>query len=725
MAITRHTVCRVCHASCDLLVELSDDGPTKIVGNKNNATYAGYSCIKGREMPNYRTSADRLLHSVARQADGAHSPIAVDEAMDRIASQLDAIVKQYGPAAVACYSGTQSYQNLTANRFLRAFMNALGSPMFFDTTSIDQPGKLTAPYIHGMWLAGGYNCEEADAWLLVGNNPLVSMMGGFSVNPALNLRRAQARGMRLVVIDPRRTEVAAKADIHLQPRPGHSVPILAAMLKVILSEGLYDADFTAEHVEGIDRLKVAVDAFDPGPVAEAAGISSDDLVAAARIYGSSRRAGTNIGTGPNMSGHTTLVEYLGLSLMTICGHWRHAGEALPNPGAMVNPMPALAQAIPGGSARISGGIKMHVRGLAQTTGGLPTGALADEILLDDEAERIRALIVVGGNPVMAIPDQIKTIAAMKRLDLLVCIDPVLGATAGFADFVIAPKLSLETITTSALNEMLGSYAPGWGYMQPYAHWADPAASVPAGSDLIEEWEFFYGLAQRLGLSLTIPSLAYLPPLDAEHAYALDMANKPTSEALMERLFEGSPVPLANIRDRPGGDIFARAPVIVAPCALPADKRGRLNVGDDELLTELEAMAGEVYSDEAFPYSLISRRLHNIHNSAWHKAPNLAKREPHNAAYMHPSDLASMGLADGGPIEIISARASIEGFAVPSGDIRPGTVSMAHCWGDLPDTDDEAKRFGSSASRLIFNDRDFDPLTGMPRMSNIAVDVRPR
>jgi anaerobic selenocysteine-containing dehydrogenase len=710
------------------LVELSNGEPTKINGNKYNSTFAGYSCIKGREMASYRLSSDRLLHSVFKQPDGTHSSIAVEEAMDRISSHLDAIVKTYGPGAVACYSGTQSFQNQTAVQSAIAFMRTLGSPLYFDTFSIDQPGKGTAPAIHGRWPAGTYNCDEVDAWLLVGNNPLVSMIGGFSVNPAHQLHVAKARGMRLVVIDPRRTEVARKADLHLQSRPGYSAPILAAMLKIILSEGLYDADFVAEHVEGLDRLIATVDTFDARSVAEAAGISRDDLVAAARIYGSARRANVNVGTGPNMSGHCTLVEYLSMALMTVCGHRRRAGEVRPNPGALVNSFPAVAQAIPGGSPRVEGGTRMHVRGLAQTACGLPTAALADEILLDDEAARIRALIVVGGNPVMAIPDQLKMLAAIKRLDLLVCIDPVLGATARFADYVIAPKLSLETITTSVVYEALGFGgvgAPGIGFMHPYAQWADAVVAPPEGSDVIEEWEFFYGLSRRLGLQLGIPSFAYLPPTSSEHMVELDMANKPTTEALLERLFEGSPVPLSQIRAQPSGAVHPRAPEIVTPSPLPADKRPRLNVGAEEMMTELEAMAGESHSDEAFPFSLISRRLHSSHNSVWHKAPKLAKREPYNAAYMHPSDLAALGLADGGAIEIVSARASIDGFAVPADDIRPGTVSMAHCWGDLPDTADEANRFGSSASRLIFNDRDFDPLTGIPRMSNILVDVRPR
>lgn len=714
----RHTVCRVCHANCGLLVEVQDNVAVKIHGDKSNPAYQGFSCIKGREMGRYHTDPARLLHSQARQANGGFAPIAAEKAMDEIAARLAEIADRHGAATIACYSGTHAYQNPTSARFLRAFMAAVGSPMFFDTTTIDQPGKTIARTVHGVWSAGGYHCVDADAWLLVGTNPLASMQGGFSVNPAANLHQAQARGLRLVVIDPRVSDVARKANLHIQPRPGSSAVILAAIIREVIAQSLHDRDFVAAHVSGFERLRGAVEPFTAAFAARLADVPEQAIVDAAQIYGRARRGGVNVGTGPNMSGHCSLVEYLALSLMTIRGHWRRAGEPVLNPGVLVHPMRAVAEAIPGRPARRPGGRRMRVRGLSETAGGLPTAALSDEILLEG-SERIRALLVVGGNPMMAIPDQIKTRVALEKLDLLVCIDPMMTATARLADFVIAPRLSLETITTSHGYEMLGAFGAGWGYVAPYGQYAPPVLDPPAGSDLIEDWQFFYGVAQRLGVTLRIPDAAHLPPLNQDHGFELDMTAPPSSEDLYERLFDGAPVPLAQLRSGHGGRLFERAETVVRAGA----GESRLEVGDAELMAELAAMA-EPLSEPARPYRLISRRLTASHNSSWHGTQNLMKREPYNAAYMHPDDLVGIGIATGGKIEIRSDRAAVIAIATPDAGLRRGTVSISHCWGDVDGADSDPVSFGTSVARLIFNDRDFDPLTGLPRMSNLAVSITP-
>ena len=714
----KHTVCRVCHANCGLMVEVENNVVLKIHGDKTNPAYQGFSCIKGREMGRYHADPARLLHSQARQPDGSFAPVEAGRAMDAIAGRLAEVADRHGPAAIACYSGTHAYQNPTSARFLRAFMAAIGSPMFFDTTTIDQPGKTIARTVHGVWSAGGYHCVDADAWLLIGTNPLASMQGGFSVNPAANLHQAQARGLTLVVVDPRVSDVARKAALHIQPRPGSSATILAGIIREVCARSRYDREFVAAHVAGFDRLRATVEPFTPALVARIADVPEHAIIDAARIYGGARRAGINVGTGPNMSGHCSVVEYLALSLMTICGHWRRAGEPVLNPGVLVHPMPAVAEAIAGRSALRPGGRQMRVRGLSETAGGLPTAALADEILLDGP-ERIRALLVVGGNPMMAIPDQIKTRAAMQKLDLLVCVDPILTATARMSDFVIAPRLSMETITCSAGYELLGAFGAGWGYVAPYGQYAPPVLDPPAGSDLLEDWQLFYGLAQRLGLTLRIPDAAHLPPLNQQYGFDLDMTDPPTSEQLYERMFAGAPVPLADMRAQSGGRLFERAATVVQP----GTSEARLEVGDPDLMAELAGIANEPAAATR-PYRLISRRLTSSHNSSWHDAPNLAKREPYNTAYMNPADLDTIGLSAGGRIEIRSDRAAVIAIAAPDAGVRRGAVSISHCWGDVEGMDDDPTAFGASVARLIFNDRDFDPLTGLPRMSNLAVSIAP-
>ena len=224
MTEQRHTVCRICQVACDLIVNLEDGEIRSIHGNKDNPVYHGFSCIKGRSAGDLLTLPSRLLHSQERQADGSFREIEAGEAARRAGARLNAIIAEHGPRSVGMFIGTYCTINPLFDTIARAFMGCIGSPMVIDNLTIDQPGTLTGAAMHGSWLAGHPPMDEWDALLLVGANPIVSMNGGLGVNPARQLKRMRERGMKLVVIDPRRTECAEQADIHLQApaRPGCS-----------------------------------------------------------------------------------------------------------------------------------------------------------------------------------------------------------------------------------------------------------------------------------------------------------------------------------------------------------------------------------------------------------------------------------------------------------------------------------------------------------------------
>ena len=142
------------------------------------------------------------------------------------------------------------------NEVAKGFMKAIGSNMRFSSGSIDQPGKGIARALHGTWSAGPQPFSESDTWMLVGANPAISMWGGIpQFDPARRLREAKANGMQLIVIDPRRTEAAANADLFLQPKPGEDPTILAGILRVILTEGLHDAEFVGVGRRGLRRAR--------------------------------------------------------------------------------------------------------------------------------------------------------------------------------------------------------------------------------------------------------------------------------------------------------------------------------------------------------------------------------------------------------------------------------------------------------------------------------------
>ncbi|MBI1252132.1 MAG: molybdopterin-dependent oxidoreductase [Alphaproteobacteria bacterium] len=723
-----HVICRACHAQCGLIVDFDAEGrPVATHGDKNNPAYAGYSCIKGRELANYHAFSTRLTHTMKRRPDGGHDPVPWRDAARDVAARTQEIIDQHGPNSVAIYIGTFGYNTFPAQAFMLAFMKAIESPMVFTSVTIDQPGKGVASALHGAWLAGSYRHHEWDGLMLVGTNPVVSMLGGVGMNPHKNLHDAKQRGMKLIVIDPRVTDVAKRADLHLQCRPGEDSAILACIARQIIEEGLYDKAFVQEETEGFAALKAAVAPFTPERVAVRAGVPAEQLVEAARMYASFKKGDVSCGTGANMSGFGNSAEYMARVLMSLMGHWRRAGELKRNVGVLIKGFPAMA-ASPGSAAAWGFGTKLRVRGLEECTSGLPTGALADEILTPGPGQ-IKALFVLGGNPMLAWPDQIKTFEAMKALDLLVCFDPRMSKTGLLADYVVAPKIHYETHGTTALNEFLGNFGGGWGYEEPYAQVSDPILPTPPGSDLCEEYEFIHAMAGAMGRDLSVKTMAILNPAEADAHRTRFKAGEPTPDPLTawDAVLNGAPISFRDVRADPDafkGKVFDRQAAVVQP--RPADWTGRLNIGNPAMMEELNDAAlrlGKSAETDDFPYRVISRRLSDILNSTWHEDPVQRSRVPHHPAFMNPADMAAIGVQEGDIVELESARASIQCVAVEAPDVRAGCLSVPHAWGTNPDEAEDPLGAGGNTGRLSFNDRDFDKRTGIPLMSAIPVRVR--
>ena len=707
--------CRLCHNSCAMVVEADGDVVQRVSGDRDDPVYRGYMCIKGRAYPEVQHSAARVLHPLGRSADGRLVESTTEVVLDEVAARLRRILDDHGPRAVALYMGTKVKGNAANIPISMAFMDAIDSPMRFTANTIDQPGKAVALGLHGSWMAPAQGFDEPDAIMLLGINPLVSYFGMPSGNPARFFSDAAARGSQLIVVDPRRTEIAKRAHIHLQPVPGEDVTILAGMIRVILDERRHDVDFVGAHVAGLDDLRRMVDPFTPVVVAARAKIDPALFVGAARTFGQARRGYAVAGTGPNMSLPGTLVEYLILALDTICGHWLRAGEQIANPGVLMPASSAKAQAAPPVPA-YGFGEQMRVRGLADTMAGLPTAALADEILLPGDGQ-VRALISLGGNPVAAWPDQLRTIEAMKALDLLVQFDTRLSATAEVADYVIAAKTDLEMPGMTLINDMMRYYANGYGgHREASGQYSPAVVRPPEGSDVIEEWEFFWGVAERLGVRLRLGGgLSFL----GSTAEPIELRSKPTTDDLYDMITQGSRIGVEELRRHPGGATFPDPPVVVAP--MDEGWTGRLDVGNGEMMADLRSWADTpaAFTDQDLPFRLIARRLHHVMNSAQNE-PGTNRGRAYNPAFLHPADLQRLGLRPGDLVRIRSTHAEIIGIAEVDADLRVGLVSMTHGFGGPPERDAEVAEIGSPTPRLCSVDEQFDRYTGQPLMSNIPV-----
>jgi anaerobic selenocysteine-containing dehydrogenase len=707
-------ICRFCHATCGLVATLEDGRVTRLIGDIDNPMYAGYSCVKGRNYHAFHDAPSRLRAPLRRRRDGGFESAPSAAVLDEIAVRTREILDRHGPRSVAMYGGTFSHFCPAGVMLRESFMDAIGSPMRFSNATIDQPGKPISMALHGKWGAGPQDFADADVCMLVGANPLVSMWGGIpSFNPAKRLHEARQRGLKLIVIDPRRTESARKADLHLQCLPGQDVPLLAAMLNVIITEGLCDRAFIEAETEGFGALAAAVAPFTAQGVAAGAGVEAATIIEAARMFARAQRGNVTSGTGPSMAPHGVLMDYLVLALNTVCGRWIKAGERMPNRGVLFRQFSGVARAE---KPRVATGFgeALRIRGLTDTAAGLPTAALADEILTPGEGQ-VRALFVIGGNPLLSWPNQAKTRRALESLELLVVVDPVLSETARHAHYVIGPRFGFESPAITFGNEGITVYGLSLGYPEPYAQYQPQLVEPPAGSDVLEDWRIFYELGRRMGYPL------------AFRGQAFDMSTPPTTDGLLSQFVARSRVPLEEIKRHPHGAVFPDP----KPSAEPRDAEWphRLQLAAPVMIAELEGIAAQrsaavataaattmapLMGDEGGGLRLlmVSRREHALYNSVAHDLPALRRRLPHNPAHLNPVDAARLGVVDGATVEIASSVGRIRAVVHLAADVREGVVSIAHGFAD------------ACTAALIDDATDYEALSGLPRMSAVPVMVRP-
>jgi anaerobic selenocysteine-containing dehydrogenase len=689
-------------------VHVEDGAPILVRGDPSDPVYGGYSCIKGRQLPALFSSPSRVRRTLKRQPDGSHAEIATEQAVDEIAARVLQLVETHGPRSVATYLGSYGYYNTVTPAISKAWHKSIGSSSYYTSVTIDQSAKFVARSRFGSWGGGSHGFTGADVCMLFGNNPLVSHFSNFGgvppFSPSARLRKELKKGLKLIVVDPRRTETAKRATMHLQITPGEDAILLCGLINVILQERLHDRDFCAVHVEGLDAISCLVSRFPSSLVSERCGIPEQQLVEAARIFAGAGKGVAVSGTGPDFAPNAVLSEHLLLVINTICGRFNREGEAYPNPG-ILQPAPPPTAEVHAPRRVYGGGTKARVRGLAQIYGEMPTATLADEILLEGEGQ-IKALICLGGNPVVAFPDQDKTVAAMKKLELLVCLDVNQTATTRYAHYVIAPTFSFARDDATLLTD-------SW-YEEPYAHYCK--AILPREPESLEDWELYWEISHRSGIPIQL------------RGGELSTASRPAISELMQKVMPKARVSLDELAAKGRGHTFKPCEMNVGPAR--SEQGLRFNLLPDDVAEEIDALhqppataAVEIIDEgRRFTHLLISRRLKHVFNSSGPQLPELRKKGATNVAYLNAEDFQKLGIKMGDLVQIESAAWSLVGVAEAASDIKSGVVSMSHAWGEAPDFLLDVRKQGASTNRLVDDDRTYDRITGQPRMTAIPVNV---
>ncbi|WP_280426318.1 molybdopterin-containing oxidoreductase family protein [Nocardia carnea] len=694
----RISYCRLCASSCGVLLDIEDGRITRVLGDARHPVSRGYTCPKGRRAGDLAYGPDRLVNSLRRTATGAHQSVPVDTAVGEIAGRLRAITDRHGQDAVALFMGTQQNFAALTPMLARAWFRGTGSHKLFSTMTIDQSAKWVVAERMGSYLGGRQRFEDADVWLLAGTNPAVSGNGGDGDgavvhNPSVTLRAARARGLRLIVVDPRRTETAALADLHLAPRPGTDAVLLAGLLRVILTERRHDADFCARYVADLAELDAAVAPVTPAVVQTICHVPESLLVEAARIFADGKRGMATSGTGVCMGPHSNLAEHLVAALNVVCGRYLREGERADDRAVLTRHAPARAEVAP--PARpYEHGFRSRIDGVRAIRGELPSGILADEILAPGP-DRVRALIVSGGNPAAALPDRPKALRALRSLDLLVCIDPWLSDTARLAEYVIAPTTMYERADHTVIMEPF--------FPRPFAQYTPAVVDPPPGT--IDDWRFFFDLAVAAGQPVKFAGRI------------LDPDRPPTSDELLAMMTERGRVPFGELTRAPHGYPADTGGAVVGPPD-PAAAGHRLRLMPGDVRDELRAALTEDCVHTGFPLRLTVRRIKEAVNSTGVRVPGLVPGAS-NPAALHPADLSIYGLVDGAQVTVRSAAGHVRTTVRADDTVMRGTVTMTHCFGSL----DPADEFGVNVNALT-GAAGVQTINAMPTLTAIPVAVEP-
>src|SRR5262245_46323205 len=438
MPTTVYRSCPLCEATCGLAITTDGDRVVSVRGDDHDPFSKGYVCPKAAALIDLHHDPDRLQRPVVRDG-GQWREIAWDAAFDLVARRLGEIAAAHGRDAIGLYQGNPTVHNLGLLTYGQLLVRSLGTRNRFSATSLDQlPHMLAALLMFGNQLLMPVpDIDRSDLFLCLGANPLASN-GSLMTAPDMRgrLKAIRDRGGRVIVLDPRRTETAERADRHFFLRPGSDAVLLLAMIDTLFAEGLVRLGRLA--VTGDAELRRAAAAWPAERAAPITGVAAADIRDLARALATTPRAVLYGRVGVCTQAFGGLAAWLCYAINALTGH-------LDEPGGLMFTTPAVDPLALGSLFGLSGGFARwtsRVSGKPEFGGELPMTAFAEEIETPGPGQ-IRALITSAGNPVLSAPGGPRLERALAGLDFMVSIDPYINATTRLAHVILPPTSPLE------------------------------------------------------------------------------------------------------------------------------------------------------------------------------------------------------------------------------------------------------------------------------------------
>jgi anaerobic selenocysteine-containing dehydrogenase len=750
------TACILCSINCGIEVRLDDGRLARIRGHKEHPSSRGYLCQKAARLDYYQNHTQRLTHPQRRRPDGTFERIDWDTAIREVARRLGSIRDTHGGHAIAYYGGGGQGNHL-GGAYAVPFRAALRTPYYYNSLAQEKTGDF---WVNGR-LFGRQTChltedlEETDFALVIGTNPWQSH--GFPrARKVIQAFRKDPR-RKLVVIDPRRTVTAEYADLHLRVSPGKDAFLLAAMLGVIVQEGLEDRAFLERHTHGFDAVREQLSRVPVDDYAERSGIDAELVRQVARELAGARSASTRHDLGLEHSLHSTLNTYLEKLLCLITGN-------LAKPGG--NNLHTQFVPLIGHSPE--DGVRTRVTGMREISKMFPPNILPAEIDTD-HPERVRAVFVDSANPLQSAADTGAYRQAFGKLDLLVVVDVAMTETARMGDYVLPAATQFEKTEATfftlsfpsnyfhlrrpllesahetlpepeiyrRLMVAMGELPERFPLLERVAavHRKRPRArllqkALAATFALKPRWKRFASTILYATLGRVLPEGAAAAAVvwgacqfyAARYAKQIRRAGTPgegamLGEALFDRLLS-SDTAVA---------ISTHAPEEMWELVAHRDRKIRLAI--PEMLEELAALCDEpadLYVNGEFPFVLAAGERRSYNANQIYRDPAWRKTDREGALRIHPEDAKRIGVADGGRVRCESHRGAVEVRVQTDDAMLPGCLVLPHGFGmSYPDLDDPGvlRQNGPSINELTDAAR-CDPLAKTPHHKYVPVRLAP-
>jgi len=673
---TLRTLCRQCDMRCGQEITIDDGRIVEIRGLESHPQNRGRICHKGRAAVDLVDHPDRLLRPLKKKSNGTFAEISYDQAMDEIAERMTKIKTQYGARSVGVWKG-EALGFFQQEEYARRFIHAFGSPNYFSNDSECFNGRYFGhKLVQGYWNACP-DFEHADLMVFWGSNP------PFSHPPMARLiANGKERGAKIIVIDPRLTSIAYKADVFLQPLPGTDGALAWGFIRHLIETQTHDRPFVEEYSVGFERIAQYAKTFDPEFVEKQTGVPSDIFLKAAQMFVKNRpKISQYVGNGlehhENGINNIRAVACLG----GLCGAIDIEGGD-PWPESMGGRDLTLYQELPLLDQKPIGAETFPV--LYQLRQECHT-MLAMDYMLGRGAYPLRGLIVTGANPLLTNPNSRKVKEAFASLDLLVVRELFLTATANLAHYVIPAASFLER------SEL---------HYHPHCQLVTLTNKVLEVPGVVDEYTFWRDLSGRLGFREK-----YFP--------------WENEEEVNRWILEPTGILLEDLKRRPEGLQYKPIRYMKyrkVPFATPTGKfefasQYLKDLGYPEI-PEYRPPRYVSHPQKDFPFILTTgARKYLYYHSRYRNIKRFRSHIPAAEMEIHPDDAAKLGVKDMEQVRVTSEYGSIDipAKVVHEREIRRGTLQITHGWEDVN-------------VNLITPDHVNDPISGFPLLKAIPVRV---